>query len=261
MASLSAVIITLNEEKNIGRCLVSLRDVADEIIVVDSFSSDRTKIICKEYGAVFIEKEWKGYIWQKNFANEFATNEWILSVDADEALSDSLKHSILKVKDQADHDAYTLNRITNYCGQWIKHCGWYPDTKLRLFKKSKGKWAGYKIHEYIEMQEGSSEGHLDGDLLHYSYYSISDHMRQANHFSNIAAEALYDNKKKAGIIKLFFAPIFRFIRDYFFKLGFMDGFYGFVICQISAHAVFLKYIKLRQYYRDGKKTHHHQQNR
>lgn len=248
MIQLSVVIITLNEEKNIGRCIDSVKEIADEILVIDSFSTDKTREICEKKGARFIENSWGGYIDQKNYANKKASFPYIFSIDADEALSDELKASILKVKKVWQYDGYEMNRITNYCGKWIKHCGWYPDKKLRLFDKRKAKWTGHKIHEYVEMPKDATTSFLKGDLFHYSYYSISEHMNQANHFSDLAAEALFEKGKKVNSIKLFFSPISRFIRDYFLKLGILDGFYGFVICQISAHATYLKYVKLKQLY-------------
>ncbi|MFC2100753.1 glycosyltransferase family 2 protein [Bacteroidota bacterium] len=246
MIQISAVIITFNEEKNICRCIDSLQDIADEILVVDSFSTDRTKEICEEKKIRFVQNTWEGYIEQKNFGNNLAIHDYILSIDADEALSEELRNSIAEIKRNWKFDGYEMNRLTNYCGKWIKHCGWYPDRKLRLFNKLKGKWEGYMIHEHIQLDEESSKTLLKGDLYHYSYYNISEHMIQANHFSDIAADVLFSGGKNAGLFKLFFSPIFRFIRDYFFKLGILDGYYGFIICQLSAHAVFLKYSKLRQ---------------
>ncbi|MBP6695884.1 MAG: glycosyltransferase family 2 protein, partial [Saprospiraceae bacterium] len=142
MESLSVVIITLNEEKNIGRCLDSVKDIADEIIVIDSFSTDQTQKICDSYGATFIQKEWLGYVETKNFAIQQSSFNLILSLDADESLTDKLKNSVKLVKDNRNEDGYILNRLTNYCGQWIYHSGWYPDKKLRLFDKTKGGWHG-----------------------------------------------------------------------------------------------------------------------
>jgi len=249
MIRISAVIITFNEERNIARCIDSLNDIADEILVVDSFSSDKTKEICEAKKVRFVQNKWEGYINQKNFANNLAQFDYILSIDADEALSAELLKSIADAKKNWQYDAYEMKRLTNYCDKWIKHCGWYPDRKLRLFDRKKGKWEGYKIHEHIQLVEGSRIGTLKGDLYHYSYYSISEHMIQANHFSDIAAEALFSSGKNTGLIILFCSPIIRFIRDYFFKLGFLDGYYGFIICQLSAHAVFLKYAKLKQHWK------------
>ena len=246
MPGISVVIITLNEERNIGRCLDSVRDIADEIIVVDSFSTDRTEEICKQKGARFIQHKFEDYVKQHVYADRLVTQDYILSLDADEALSVELQKSIGEVKKNFVTDAYTMNRMTNYCGQWIKHCGWYPDKKLRLYHKNAGEWSGIKIHESFLLKEGVSIKHLQGDILHFSFYNISEHINQANKFTDITAQVAYDKGKKASNLKIFFSPIAKFIRDYFFNLGFLDGFNGFLICQISANATFLKYVKLKE---------------
>lgn len=246
MPQFSVVIITFNEERNIGRCLKSLEEVADEIVVVDSFSTDKTAEICQDFPVKFIQKEWMGYSSAKNFANSLANNDYILSIDADEALSDELKKSILELK-KSDNlfDAYRFNRLANYCGSWIHHCSWYPDIKLRLWNRHKGQWEG-EIHEEIKMKSSAKAGFIKGDLLHFSYYSIEQHIRQVNNFTDLAAKAAFEKGKKAGCLKILFSPFIKFTRDYFLKLGFLDGYAGFVICRISAHATFLKYAKLRQ---------------
>jgi glycosyltransferase involved in cell wall biosynthesis len=245
MSGISVVIITLNEERNIGRCLDSVRDVADEVIVVDSFSTDRTEEICKQKGVRFVQHKFEDYVKQHVFADSLATQEYLLSLDADEALSDKLIKSIIEIKKDFKAKAYTMNRMTNYCGQWIKHCGWYPDKKLRLYHKDTGEWRGIKIHESFKLKEGITTEHLPGDILHYSFYTISEHINQANKFTDITAQVAFEEGKKAGCIKIVFSPIAKFIRDYIFNLGFLDGYNGFLICQISANATFLKYIKLK----------------
>ena len=247
MTGLSAVIITKNEERNIGRCIQSLKDVADDILVVDSGSIDRTEEICKEKNVRFHFHEWEGYKEQKNFANSLAKYPFILSIDADEALSDDLRASILGLKENSQADGYEVNRLTNYCGKWIHYSGWYPDRKLRLFNRDKFEWGGEKIHEVvIPIQEDNKISRLQGDLLHYSYYSISEHISQANHFTDLTAELAVEKGKRSGLIKILFSPVFKFIRDYIFKLGFLDGYYGYIICRISAQATFLKYSKIKQ---------------
>lgn len=251
MPLLSVVIITFNEERNIARCIGSVKEVADEVLVVDSHSTDRTEEICLSLGARFVKNDWAGYSAQKNFANALAKHDLILSIDADEALSDDLRKSILKVKEKQDHDGYTMNRLTNYCGAWIRHGSWYPDRKLRLFDRRKGSWQG-AIHESIRL-EGST-GFLKGDLLHYSYYSVSDHVRQANHFTDLTAREAFERGKNAGTLKLLFSPCIKFLRDYIFLRGFLDGYPGFLVCRISAWATFLKYAKLRQLHKDKPAT-------
>ena len=245
MESLSVVIITLNEEKNIERCLKSIQAVADEIIIIDSNSTDKTLEICQKYQAKIHQQKWLGYSTQKNFGNNLSENNYVLSIDADEALSEKLSKSILKLKRKGFSGAYQFNRLNNYCGKWIKHTSWYPDTKLRIWNKTKGKWQG-DIHENIIFEKNIEVSHLKGDLLHYSYYSIREHIAQANKFSSISAQVKFEQGKKAGVFKIVFSPFFKFIKEYFIKLGFLDGIYGFTISIISAHETFLKYIKLYQ---------------
>lgn len=247
MTLLSVVIITLNEERNIGRCLASVRGIADDVVVVDSGSADRTGEICREYGARFVTHPWQGFAETKNFANSLALHPWILSLDADEALSDELRDSVQKIKKEGFSEVvWSMNRLTNYCGSWIKHCGWYPDKKIRLFHRDTARWAGLLIHETLEINTGIKVNHLKGDLLHFSYYTIGEHVAQANRYTDLAAEEAISKGKSAGCAGIIFKPLLRFIRDYFFRLGFMDGYYGYVICRISAHATFLKYSKIRQ---------------
>jgi glycosyltransferase involved in cell wall biosynthesis len=245
MFQISAVIITYNEERNIARCIDSLKEVVDDILVVDSGSTDKTEEICIRQGVRFMQHKWENYSTQKNYGNSQAKYSIILSIDADEALSDELKKSILKAKEGQTFTDYEVHRLTNYCGKWVKHCGWYPDKKLRIFNREKARWDGL-IHEKIIQDTGHTTGFLKGNLLHYSYYTLSDHINRVNKFTDISADALFKIGKKTSLIKIYFSPVFKFIRDFFFKLGFLDGYTGFLICRISAHAAFLKYAKLRQ---------------
>ncbi|MEI7596345.1 MAG: glycosyltransferase family 2 protein [Bacteroidota bacterium] len=249
MVPISAVIITFNEEKNIERCLNSLVGIADDIVVVDSFSKDRTKEICLEKGARFIEHAFEGHIEQKNWAITQAKYPHVLSLDADEELSEELKKSILEAKNNWLFDAYSMNRLTNYCGNWIKHCGWYPDTKLRLWDSRKGSWGGTNPHDKYIMNENCSEDHLKGDLFHYSFYTIDQHLQQINKFSDISSKALFNKGVKSSFLKSIYKPMAKFIRNYIIKMGFLDGYYGYVICRLSAYSTFLKYVKLKTYYK------------
>ena len=241
MRQISAVIITKNEERNIGRCLDSLAGVADQILVVDSSSTDDTVNICREKGAQVYTRSWHGYSDQKNWGNDQAEHDWILSIDADEALSDELKESIVKAR-SADQWNYSMARLANYCGQWIHHSGWYPDRKFRLFDRRQTKWRG-DIHETL-VTDGDDPKLLRGDLLHYSYYTIDEHVAQANRFSGIAARSMYVNATRPSLVNVLFNPFFRFFKFYFLKRGFLDGFAGFTISSIAAYEVFLKYTKL-----------------
>jgi glycosyltransferase involved in cell wall biosynthesis len=246
MVSISAVIITFNEERNIRRCLESLDGIADDIVVVDSFSNDKTKEICLSYGVRFIEHVFEGHIEQKNWAITQAKYPHILSLDADEALDQTLKKKIIEVKNNWNADGYSMNRLTNYCGHWIRHCGWYPDTKLRLWDARKGNWSGTNPHDKYELFDKNAKIiHLKGDILHYSYYTLSDHYKQVEYFTTILAKAQYEKGKKAPFIILVLSPVVKFIKDFIIKKGFLDGRIGFRICRISAFATYTKYKKLR----------------
>ncbi len=257
MEKISAIIITHNEERNIGRCLDSLQGVADEIWVIDSGSTDKTEEICRKKGVNFITQNWLGYSAQKNYGNQLAQNDWILSLDADEALSPELQESLLNLKKNAllSNEVYSVNRLTNYCGKWIRHCGWYPDTKIRLFNRNTAQWNKAKIHEEVEYLQNCSVQNLKGDLLHYSYYNLHDHLKQINIFTDLTAEAAFQKGDKvSGIISIVFHAQWKFIRDYIFKLGFLDGYAGFLVCKYSAVATFTKYAKLKQLYEEQKKN-------
>ncbi len=245
MENISAVIITYNEERNIGRCIESLLPVAGEIIVVDSNSTDSTVAICSAYKQVrLITHSFEGYIEQKNFARMQAEPGWVLSLDADEALSAQLQDSILKISSSEPYDGYTMNRLTNYCGNWIRHSGWYPDRKLRLFKRDSGRWGGINPHDRFILNSGFKSGHLQGDLLHYSYYSVDEHEQQVRKFADIAARAMYDRGVKSGLLKLYYKPLARFIKSYLLQLGFLDGKDGFTIAKMTALASYLRYSRL-----------------
>jgi len=250
MVPLSAVIITYNEEKNIGRCLESLQDIADEIVVVDSFSTDRTEAICREYGVRFMQHAFTGYVPQKNYALSQAAHRYVLSLDADEALSEELRKSIAHAREHWEYDGYCFNRLTNYCGKWIRHCGWYPDRKLRLWDASKGRWAGHHIHERLEMDPGSTTGFLKGDLLHHSFHTIDQHMQTVNQFSTAGARSLYEKGARSNTPKILVKSTAKFIRNYILKRGFLDGYYGYLICRISAFSTLIKYAKLKEMQKD-----------
>ena len=204
MIKLSVVIIAYNEEKNIERCLLSVKEVADEIVVLDSFSTDKTEEICKKHGAKFFQHKFDGHIEQKNRAITYASNPHVLSLDSDEALDAELVNSIKEIKSNFVKEGYYMNRLTNYCGHWVKHCGWYPDKKLRLWESKKGGWTGINPHDKYELLKGDSNaGHLKGNILHYSYYSVEDHYKQVEYFTAISAKAYFEMGKGAPFFKLF----------------------------------------------------------
>lgn len=239
---LSAVIITYNEEKNITRCLESLTGIADEIIVLDACSTDRTREICEHFGVRFFQQPWLGYSPTKNIANSLATGDYILSIDADEALSKELQVSILEFKKNPTADSCALNRLTDYCGRWIKHGGWYPDQKKRIFKKDIGSWEG-SIHEELVFSKEHKSKKLSGDMLHYSFPTIESHIQKSLRYAYlVAARDFEQSKKRNQIIHGMTKPVFSFFRQYVFKLGFLDGYYGFVLASISSFELFMRYV-------------------
>lgn len=244
--NVSAVIITKNEERNIGRCLDSLKPVVDELIVVDSGSTDATEQICRDAGASFVFHPWEGFSEQKNFAETLARYDWILSIDADEALSGTLKESILKIKEKEPTVAtvFSMRRLTNFCGQWIKHCGWYPDEKTRLWRKGTAHWDGV-VHEQIIFSDNPATILLNGDLFHYSYYSFTELAERQNHYATLAAQKEFKRGKKGSTMAVIVKPCWKFIRDYFFKLGILDGYAGYTICRTNAYYTFVKYTTLK----------------
>lgn len=250
---ISATIITFNEEKKIERCLQSLLPVADEIVVVDSYSTDQTENLCRKYPVKFLKRPFDGYVSQKNYAAEQASYDYVLSLDADEALSDELRDSIMTVKAGWDIncDGYSFNRFNNYCGKWIRFCGWYPDRKIRLWDRRKGKWGGEDPHDKVILSRDRVKK-LTGDLLHYAYFTVDEHLRQMHKFAEVAARAKYKNGKKPSfVIHVLFNPVFKFLKKYFFQLGFLDGYYGFVFCAASSALNFYKYLRLYEYCRKG----------
>ncbi len=245
MPKISAVIITFNEELFIDKCLASLDGIADEIVVVDSFSTDSTEAICKKYNVRFIKHAFEGYRDQKNFAMQLATYKNILSLDADEALSEELRESIKAIKDRWDFDGYQFNRRGNYCGRWINHSEWYPDRQLRLFYSDHGKWGELNLHEKFIMSNGATIGRLKGDLLHWPFASLQDHREKMKRYSIIGAEEFHKAGRKANIFTPYIHYAWGFFRSYIFNRGFLDGKNGFVICSLYAKSTFNKYKKLR----------------
>lgn len=254
MIKLSGVIITYNEERNIERCIKSLLNVVDEIVVIDSFSTDGTKAICNQYNVKFIEQKFLGYIEQKNFALTKAKYNYIVSLDADEALSKQLQQSIINLKNNWVYSGYYSNRFNNFCGQWIKHCDWYPSKKIRVFDRRKASWKGINPHDSIFLENKKEKtGYLKGDILHWSYKTYSELNEKTEKFSTISAQSYFELGKKASIWKIIFNPTWAFFKSYFLRLGFLDGLNGLIICVQTANLTFLKYTKLRELIKQNKK--------
>jgi glycosyltransferase involved in cell wall biosynthesis len=241
---ISACVITGNEEKNIRRCLESVSWV-DEIIVVDSFSTDTTAIISREYTQKVYQQEWLGYIGQRNLIKDMASNPWILFVDADEEVSPELKAEIeqeFSSGNYKNYAAYEFPRMVRFLGRWIKKGNWYPDVKLRLFRKDLGTCSGKEPHD-LTIVNGPKK-RLKGHLFHYTYDNIDSEINSLNRFSSISADGKYEDGVSFKMVDFLFRPSFRFFRGYFLKGGFLNGIPGLIIETSTAYAVFAKYAKL-----------------
>jgi glycosyltransferase involved in cell wall biosynthesis len=240
---ISATIITFNEQKNIARAIESLR-CFDEVVVVDSGSVDRTVQIAARLGARVIEHPWEGFARQKNFAAEQARYDWIFSIDADESLSEALEAEIWQLrKTGPDCDAYTVPRLAQYLGRWILHSGWYPDRKIRLYDRRKGRWIGSYVHESVEVN--GTVGHLESNLLHYTCDSLTQHLETMNRYTTLAAEQLVAERVRIGWRHLLLDPPWTFFRTYVLQRGFLDGVEGLAIAYMAALYNFVKYAKAR----------------
>ncbi|MEM6376954.1 MAG: glycosyltransferase family 2 protein [Bacteroidota bacterium] len=244
MKQLSLVVITYNEEENIERCLDSASSVVDEIVVVDSFSEDKTRDLAVAKGARVLTHEFVGFIEQRDYAIQQAKYDQILLLDADEALDDTLRQSVQALRENWTHDCYTMNRLSNLGDQWIHHGAWYPDRKLRLLDRACYEVAGTNPHDKLVPKAGATLKHIKGDLLHYTNSDLKERVETINRFSSVAAKAFYEKGKKGNWLRILFKPGLRFFAEYILKRGFLDGFYGFVIAKTSAQYVFLREVKL-----------------
>ena len=249
---ISVLIITLNEERNIGRAIESVQSFADEIIVLDSLSTDQTKSIVEKYDSVkLLERAWEGYSETKNYLHSLASYSYIFSLDADEAPDQEMQKYILEEKENRLSGVYTVNRLTNYCGKWIKHSGWYPDIKKRLFPADSALWDGAIVHEELIFDKDYPVHALNGHLQHYSYYDYADHKSRADKYSLLTAKKFHIQGKKASLLKPFLSGMMRFLSMYLLKLGFLDGKMGYKIASISARSNVLKYKELRRLNRES----------
>lgn len=245
-AKISAVIITLNEEENIEKCLLALKEVVAEIIVVDAFSEDETVELCERFGAKIIQRKWEGYSVNKNYGHSVCKNDWILSIDADEVLSEDLIENLQNLN-LKENEVYALNRLTNYAGKWVRHC-WHPEWKVRLFNRNWVNWRGDFVHETLAIPESFKTIKLKGLLYHYSFKSVEDHFHRIEKYANLAATELFKKRKKATFFRLWISPIARFFKTYFLKKGFLDGKLGWQISCREAYSVHLKYHQLKKLY-------------
>lgn len=240
---ISATIITFNEERNLSRVIESLR-CCDEILVLDSGSNDRTVEIAGNLGARVEEASWHGYAAQKNIAAELASHDWILSLDADESVSEALEAEIWHIKKVGpEFDGYTVPRLAQYLGRWILHGGWYPDRKIRLFDRRKAKWVGDFVHESVQVE--GSVGHLKSNLLHFTCSSLSEHLKTMDSYTTLAAQEIAARDTRVALSRLLFDPPWTFFRTYLLRLGFLDGMEGLSIAYMAALYNFVKYAKAR----------------
>ena len=252
--NLSVCIITLNEEANIGRTLESVKDIADEIIVVDSGSTDSTVSIAQSCGAKVFVESWKGFALQKNSALDKASCDWILSLDADEEVSAELAASIKALKSSQgapELDAYTMNRRNLYLGRWIRHAGYYPDPKMRLVRRELAEFEIRAVHE--DMKKLPRTGHLEGDLIHHAYPRLESFIEHANRYSSLGAGMVADERKVSfSFINIVLRPLVRFLYMYFFRLGFLDGREGLLVLMTHASYVSWKYAKAWELHRHSR---------
>lgn len=239
---ISLVVITLNEEDNIERCLKSVSWV-DDIVVLDSGSTDRTVELAKSLGARVFVEEWRGYRDQKARAVELAKNDWVLSLDADEALSVELSYEIYQLKDnnQLNKNGYESPRLSYHLGRWIHHGGWYPDKQLRFFDRNHCHWSEGQVHERVV---GQNIGQLQNPILHWTFRNLTEQIQTNNEYSSLAAKDLSERNKQFSVFMLVLKPVSKFVETFLWKRGFLDGLAGFIISVGAAYSMFLKWAKL-----------------
>ena len=249
---IAAVIITLNEEHRLEPALKSLAGLVKEIVVVDSYSTDETVKIAKRYTRKVYRRKWTNYADQKNFADGHTSCPWILSLDADERVSPELREELLRLRG-ADPDCagYSIPRRVYYLSRWIRHSGWYPDRRVRLFRREAGHWEGEYVHENLVV--AGRIDRLRGAIHHFTYRDIGDHVARINKFSELGAQKLYARRKKCRWYHLLFLPSARFLKSYLLNGGALDGFAGLVISVLNGYAIFIRYAKLREIWKKGEK--------
>ena len=248
MAKFSVVIITLNEEKRIGKCIDAAHQISDDIVVIDSFSTDNTQKIATKKGAKVFLKKWEGYSTAKNFGAEKCNNDWIISIDADEFISEKLAENINELNPRTN-TVYLVNVFGNFLGKWVKYSGWYPSWKKRIYNKKNFKWDNSVVHEKLTGDIEFELLKIGGDLYHYSYDTIEDVNEKTERYAKLLAKELFKNGKKIGLLKQIFGPLYKFINTYIFKLGILDGFTGYKISKMNSEVVRKKIL----YYKEFKK--------
>lgn len=248
---ISGVIITLNEAKHIRACIQSMLPVVDEVVVVDSYSTDETPAICQELGVRFLQHSFAGHIEQKNYAMQQAEHDYVLSLDADERVSPEMAMSIQAARANWQADGYAFNRLNNYCGHWLQYA-WYPDRKTRLWDRRAGQWGGTNPHDKVIVQ--GTVVQLTGDLLHYPYATVDEHFEQNRKFAVIAARSKFAKGRRVNfLVDVVLGPWFKFLKLFVFKRGFLDGYYGFIFSALASYVNFMKYLKLWELNRHEKR--------
>ncbi len=242
---ISAVIITKDEERNIEDCLQSLASVCDDIVVLDTGSKDKTCEIAKRCGARVESIEWLGYTASKNHANSLAANDWVLSIDADERLSKELAESI-SILQPRPNTVYQLDRFTNYCGHWVRFSGWYPEWKARLFDRREIAWQGDYVHEALAIPSTFTQQKLPGKLLHFSYYSVEEHVQRLQRYAELSAQQMHARGKRVSSLRPAVSAMFRFFSTLVLRQGWRDGWAGWQISRLGAREVYIKYRRLRE---------------
>lgn len=242
--NISATIIAVNEEDSIARAIESVR-FCGEVLVVDSGSTDRTVEIAAGLGARVVRRDWPGYAEQKNFAARSARYDWILSIDADEAVGPRLAESIERLRlPESAYGGYDFSRLARYCGRWIRHSGWYPDRKVRLYRRDCGRWIDRHVHESVDV--AGPVGHLEGDLLHYTCDTLAEHRSTIDRYTTLAAEEIHASGLPSPAYRMLLGPAHSFVKSYVLQLGFLDGAAGCAIARMAARYVYLKYAKARR---------------
>jgi glycosyltransferase involved in cell wall biosynthesis len=239
--SLTVALLTYNSERTIKQVLESVKGLADSVVALDSGSKDSTVEVLRSFGAEVHYREFDNFVNQKNYLLSLVKSDWVLFLDDDEVVSKELRESIKRELSGPGKDGYFVNRLTYYLGRWIRHA-WYPDWQLRLVRREVARWLGSEVHEKLAVE--GEVGYLKGELLHYSYFTLSEHLKKIDSYSTLYARGAYKRGKRFSLVKLLTSPAGAFLRRYILKRGFLDGFEGFVLSVMASYYTFLKYLKL-----------------
>jgi glycosyltransferase involved in cell wall biosynthesis len=251
---ISVVIIAKNEAHIIGHTLQSLRGLTDDIVVVDNGSTDNTSYICTKMGAVVLNETWQGYGTTKNIGIQAAKYNWILSLDADEAIDDTLKQAVKNINTAEEGHVYSLHFKNFFCGKWIRYGEWGTDRHIRLFNRKTVQWDAAAVHEQLMLPPNTTVITLPGNVLHYTVHSLQDYMEKTVRYARMNAAKYFAQGKKSNFIKLRISPAFSFVQNYILRLGFLDGWEGYLTAKTTAWYTFLKYAYLKELWKSGDGT-------